>query len=48
MDRIVSCDRNAKYWKQKGKVTIIFPFLEKILQEFYKNLTLVTFCDDVI
>ena len=32
----------------KWKVTIIFPFLEKILQKFYKNPTFVTFCDDVI
>ena len=27
---------------------IIFQFLEKILQEFYKNPTFVTFCDDAI
>ena len=26
----------------------IFQFLEKTLQEFYKNPTFVTFCDDVI
>ena len=29
------------------KITIVFKFLEKTLQGFYKNVTFVTFCDDV-
>ena len=31
---------------KKMKITIIFPFLEKNLQKFYKNPTFVTFCDE--
>ena len=46
IENIVLCDKNAKYWK-RWKVRIIFQFLEKILQEFYKNPTFVTFCDNV-
>ena len=42
------CNINAKYWKENEKITIIFPFLEKLLQTFYKNPTFVTFCNDVI
>ena len=34
--------------EKKKKVTIIFPFLEKNLQKFYKSPTFVPFCDDVI
>ena len=41
-------DKNANYWKKIRKVTIIVQFLEKILQEFYKNPIFVTSCDDVI
>ena len=40
------CERNAvleRKWK-----TIMFSFLEKILQKIYKNPIFVTFCDDVI
>ena len=34
--------------EKKMKSTIIFQFLEKNLQKFYKNPTFVTFCDNVI
>ena len=33
---------------KKMKITIIFQFLEKNLQKFYKNPTFVTFSDDII
>ena len=48
VSNMVLCDKNAKDWKKKLKLTIIFQFLEKNLQEFYKNPSFVTSCDDVI
>ena len=38
--------QKCKILERKWKVTIIFSFLEKNLQKFYKNPTFVTFCDD--
>ena len=39
------CDKNAEYLKENENE--IFQFLEKNLQEFYKNLPFVTSTDDI-
>ena len=44
----VFCDKNAKYCTgKKMKSNDYFSISEKFLDEFYKNPTFVTYCNDI-